>query len=678
MNTSLPTTAERPRSYRWLLLSVLVVVAALFFGWPHMKGRYQRWNVARQVKSAAAFLAEGEYKRAIVSARGVLESSPMDGDAIAIMAKALDALESPSAVSWLSHVNSLRPEDTENTIAWALASLRTGDFATAGDILQTLKPGQPETARFHFAAAKIAMARRDAAGAAQHWAEACRLKPADDGYRLALATIRLGSKRVDEHQAAVEVLSEIGRKPPLSIQALRALIEDAIARAEWKRAAELADLLIADPGAGFEDKLRRLGALRAMKSGAASEYLLNLRDQALEKPADLYMLLLWMTQHDLSLMVTEWARTLPPDFVGTPPVSVAVADAYLRTSEWTKLEQFLNEHAWGDLEYMRRIFLSVALERQGEGERSAQEWQDALAAARSREDTRQRLERIAKTTISWKWNQRAEEVMWILTTYPECPRWVLDGLWGVCLGRSDAVQLQKISGILAQAESKSVVFRDNYAFFSLLIRSEEGDPHREAERLFKENPANPNVAMTRALSLYQQGKFAEALAVTSGLPPAELKNPQAALYHAIFLIAAGEDAKAAEFLAVAEGRTMFPEEVTLLKMAKLRAGKGEDESRVAETAKAMRAAKAAKDAGEEKEIAEATKAMRAAKAAKEAAEEKEIAEATKAARAARAAMDAEKEKAVEEARAARAAKAAKETAEQQAAKKDPLLRLTPK
>ena len=604
----------KPRSKIWIIWILLAVSAALIFGWPRIKHSFQKWSVKRQVQRAAEQIAQGDYEHAILNARSALAIIPMDVEATRVMAKALYAIESPAAVSWLSHLNTLQPGDLENTTAWALASLRIGDVASAERILHMLKPAQQDTAEFHGAAAKLSVAKHDSAGAEKHCAEACRLKPDDEGHRFALAIIRLGSKRPDEHKMAVEVLSEIGRKPPKSIEALRALLDDASKREEWKRAAEISDALVADPGARFEDKIRRLTALRAMKSNAASECLLELKNSALSNPHELYLLFMWMNQHSLSLLVSDWSRTLPPDVLYAQPTCVAVADAYARSAEWPRLRAYLEERSWDDLDYMRRAFLSRALERLDEGENAAQEWSDALSAARSRDDARVRLERIAKSAVIWNANQRAEEVMWLLTGFPDTPRWVLDALWTMCLERLDTPKLQKLAGLLAKADSKSVAFLKNYALFSLLIRSEDGNPHREAERLFIENPGNASVAMTWGLSLFQRGKIAEAIAVTGSLPSDALQRPQVALYHAIFLTAAGEGGKAAEFLAVAQDWKMFPEEKTLLDRAKTLATKAPGDSEIAAKSKALRAAKAARDLEAEKAVV-AARAERTAKAA---------------------------------------------------------------
>ncbi len=208
--------------------------------------------------------------------------------------------------------------------------------------------------------------------------------------------------------------------------------------------------------------------------------------------------------------------------------------------------------------------------------------------------------------------QRAEQVMWTLAASPGCPRWVLTPS-GASWNRSDTAQLQKLAGILAQADSKSAIVRNRYAFFTLLIRSEAGNPHREAEKLFNENPGNAAIAITRGLSLHQQGKHAEAVAVTGSLPSEELQKPQVALYHAIFLTAAGSD-EAAEFLPVAQEWKMFAEERALLERAQLAVTKAADELSVAEATKAAKASRAARELEADKAV-EAARAARAAQSA---------------------------------------------------------------
>lgn len=612
---------------------MLLLVTGIFFGWSRIKGRYQRWNAGRQVTRAAELVVQGDYQRAIIYARKALDANPASSEATRTIAEALEGGGAQAlAVSWRNRLDSLEPGNQANILAWAADALFAKDFAVAERVLGMLKPESRNDATYHAMAARLAAAKGDSPVAESHWTEAARLRPNEESYQLPLAIIRLKSKDREQRAAAIQMLTEIGSRPARGTEALRALLTDATECEDWKRAGDFADALVAAPGATFPDKLAKLWALRKMNDRESVGYIMELRDSSLSNPKDLYLLLMWMNQHDLALMVSEWSRTLSPDVIGMPPVCVAVADAYARGFEWQRLLDFAEAHPWADWDYLRRAFRARALERLGEVELGAQEWNDGITAARGGGESVDRLERMARLAIGWGWDQRAQEVMWSLAGSPSCPRWMLDLLWEVAIRNANTPQLQKLAGVLAQCDAKSVTLRNNHAFYSLLVRSEDGDPHREAERLLKENPGDASIVVTRCLSLYQQGKTAEALALTGSLPDEELKKPQAALYHAIFLTAAGESAKAAGFLSVAESRKMFPEEKTMLERAGLTATKAAGEQDVLETSKAMRAAKAAGDIETEKAV-EAARVARAAKAARES----EEAQATKAARAAKAA-----------------------------------------
>ena len=612
----MPISVKKSRRRYLAFALVILVCVATMVGWPRLKHRYLRWDAKNQIERAEQALAEKDYKHAAIIARAVLAANPTDVDASRLIARLLDASGSPEAVQWRSRVDSLEPGNPENILAWAASAMKSGDITTAERVLNTLEPAARENATCHAILAQICQARRETEEAARHWAEAVRLDSQEPRHRLALGAIRLHSQDSKQRDEAIAMLTELAGKTPPSAEAIRLLLDYALRLEDWKKADELSKTLVADAGATFPDKLQRLTALRKMDMQEAPGYLVALRTECLANPDDLYLLLMWMNQHDLAMMVSEWSRTLQRDTIGVPPVCVAVADAYARGSEWQRLREFLDAGSWSEQDYLRRGFLARALERLDDAETGAQEWKDGVSAARSRGDSRGCLERMARLAIGWGWDQRAQEVMWSLAGSPSCPRWMLDVLWQIAIGRYDAAQLQKLSGVLALCDSKSVASRNNHAFYSLLVRSEGGDAHREAERLHQENPDDPVIAVTRALSLYQQGKIADAAALTGSLPAEELKKPQAALYHAIFLTAAGDGAKAAVFLSAAQHRRMFPEEKAMLERARLTATKAAGEQEVAETSKAMRAAKAASDIETEKAV-EAARAARAAKVAKE-------------------------------------------------------------
>ena len=141
------------------------------------------------------------------------------------------------------------------------------------------------------------------------------------------------------------------------------------------------------------------------------------------------------------------------------------------------------------------------------------------------------------------------------------------------LSAGDTAKMQKVAGLIAKADPGGVTPRNNYTFLSLLLRTEEGNPHPAAENLHTENPANPVVATTYALSLFQQGKTGKALAVMSALKPEDLRSPLAAFYYGVFLIADGRADEAVEYVQIGLKRSLLPEEQAILARVKEAAAK---------------------------------------------------------------------------------------------------------
>ncbi len=576
MKTQATWKTDKPKPWhrRWWAWALLLAVAAAVFAWPKARDIHRRWNAGRLVKQAAESAAQGDFRRALLDARNALAVNPADPEATEIMARSLEGSGAfAAAAQWRSRLDSIRPGSLQNIVAWASDSLKGGDSAAAARILRMLQSEPTGDATYHSTAAAVATAGRDTAAAERHWGEAVRLAPGEDRHRFSLAVLRLGSKEQARHAEVVATLKEIGARPAMAAEVFRVLLADAVHFTDWPNALVHADSLVADPRSTFVDKLLRLDALRAMNHHEASAYFADLRTASLDSPKSLYLMLMWMNQHRLAMMASEWARSLPADTIGAPPVCFAVAEAHASSSDWQRLQDFLGERSWGEWDCLRRVFAARALEHLGEADQAEQEWKNGISSARSRTDAIPCLERAVRLAISWGWEQRAQDVIWSMANSPGCPRWMTDALWLIALENSDTAQLQRLSAIRVNADPKSPELRNNHIFFSLLTRRDDGNPHREAERLFSENPGDASIAITRAFSLHLQGRTAEALATTSSLPPVELAKPNAAFYHAVFLTASGDGAKAAGFLAAAETRKLFPEEKSLLERAKLTAGR---------------------------------------------------------------------------------------------------------
>ena len=568
-------TSSRKRRRFWYRV-IALLVAGTAFGivvWPHAVNRYNRWSAHRYARKAAECIVRGDSRNALLNARVALEKNPLDVEATRAMAQALGALGSPEAEPWRARLGALQPGDAENALARADAALKNGRVEEAGRFVDSLAPGDRKSAAFHAIAAKIAMQKQDTASAESHWMEAARLEPGESRHRLSLAGLHLESADSGVREAAFNELQAMRAKPPASLEALRLLLAHALKTREATMAQEMADALVADPRSTFNDKLTRLAVLLAIHDPRSGAYLLELRDMAVREPATFSVLLSWMNNNDLPMMVAEWVPVLPPDLVSKPPVCLAVAEAYSKAADWEKLRKLTETTTWAESDYLRRVFLVRALEHLGEEDEAAQEWTQAVAASRL---SPQSLERLAKIAATWKWDRRAEEILWMLAAGPQCPRWAADSLWKICLERGETARLHKLSAIIAKWDPKGIATRNNYAFLSLLIRSDEGNPHQVAEALHREHPEDVRLASTYGLSLYQQGKAEDAVAVMSALSPEELRRPQVALYYAVFLIGAGHADRAEEYVKLAAGSPMLPEEKALLDRVKVATQEAEE------------------------------------------------------------------------------------------------------
>jgi Tfp pilus assembly protein PilF len=579
---ALKWTGRERGSVRWIIFAaVLVCLVGGYFLTPAAKRRVSRWNEERRLERAREHLKKGDYKHAFLDAKGTLDANPQSVEANRLIAKTLEAGGTPGALGWRLRLQSLRGDDAENLLALANDALEAGEVGTAVRAIESLKSADRSGAVFHEISARLATAQDDAKSAEAHWAEACRIDPHVDRYQINLAALRLNAKEPEARATALATLREIAGKPASGVLALRVLLADAKKFDHPDRVRKLADELVAAPGATFEDKLRRLDILRRIRARESSACLAELLTTAESNPNELYQLLSWMNQNDLAMFASEWLAGKSQDMLLKPPVCIGVAQIYVKIAEWKKLSEWADLASWGELDFLRRAFLANALEHLEEAEDGAAEWKHAVSAARSASDGQARLERLASTAQSWRWEQRAEDIFWELAQTGHSPRWVLDALWAIAASRTDTAQLQQVAGYLAKADPKSVTARNNYAFLCLLTHSQEGDPHRAAEALHAENPDNSAVAVTYALSLYQQNQADKAVDALSNLKPEELNNPNAgfSFYKAVFLIAADRGAEAEEFLRLSANRSSLPEEKAILLREKAAAAKRIEEAR---------------------------------------------------------------------------------------------------
>ncbi len=564
-----PRSTRPPRKFtraRWLILIGVVAAAAVGFAvLPAFRHGVGRRKEEKRLDRARGFFKSGELKRAFLDAKSALDADPQSIEANRLIAQVIEASGEKGALNWRLRLRSLTADDPENLIALAKDAIEASEPGKAADALGALKPEHRTGALFHEVSALLAEATGDTAGAEAHWQQASAADPASTHYRVRLAAVQLKSKDPATRTTALQSLDAITDGTSGALAAIRVLLADARGYDHPVRIRRLAEKLGAAPGATLTDRLTRLSALLQVGATETHGEITTLLASAGDRPADLYQILLWMSDHDLALLAADWLKRQPAEDLSRPPACIAVAQIHVKTFAWKALQEFTDAASWGDLDYLRRAYSAQALEHLDDPAASEQEWKNAVAAARTA-NSPERLERLALLAQSWRWQARLEELCWELGKNPHAPKWPLDVLWAKAAAKLDASLLQQVAGLIMKADPQSVSARNNYLFLSLLTRSDEGNPHQSVRRLHEENPGNSPVAVTHALSLYLQNHPQEALDTLAGLTDAELHNPDAgfAFYKGLFLIACDRAPEAEPYLQLASGRIALDEEKSLL------------------------------------------------------------------------------------------------------------------
>lgn len=561
-----PDSKKRGRKkWGWVALALLVISIGGYFAAPSARKYYHHWREKRHLERAAAFFAKPDYRKAILDAKNALAFNSQSTEAIRIVAQSFDALRSPLALEWRARLAQLVPNDLENSIGWAGAAIQSGDIPTADRILRNIPFEDHDTAKFHHLSALVALNKRDAVKAEFHWSEAAKLNANEDGFKLNMASVRLKLGSAVERTNALELLKKLSLTSKERLPAMRALLSDALRHGEDDHARQLASALADEPKAPFSDKLLRLSTLRTLKDPDFPIWRARLEAEATEHADYAYELIIWMNRNGFAKEVPTLLPRIREDFVSRPPVAIAVADSYAVSKNWAELQKSLRGSAgkWNYMEYVRLATLAWAMDQSGDRIGSAGVWKAAVAAAENRPE---RMETLARAATTWGWADRAEDVLWsIANSSTQSPTWVLQSLWVSSLKHGDTDRLRQLGRFMLQANPKSVTVRNNYIFLSLLKRTEEGSPHLAAEALYKENPTNPQVVSTYALSLYQLGRARAAAEIMETLSAAQLREPSLAVYYGMFLAGARRTAKAEEYLLIgSKWDRLLPEEEAML------------------------------------------------------------------------------------------------------------------
>jgi predicted Zn-dependent protease len=545
-----------------LVAAVLVTVAGYRYGTPYYR-HYVEANYARQ---AEQFMLRGDFARAYLRVRQVMDINPDNVAACRVNAELADWANSPFALYWRQRTVLLAPTST-NRLALASTALKTEAFPypTAAKALDEIEAAFRRTANYQMVAGALAIKLGRLNDAEQHYDEAYKLQPDNPVTRMSLAVVQLQSKDpkvVTDSRITLQLLNTDGK---LGILPLRSLVAESAAAGDFDRAERLSSQVLANAQASFGDRMLHLTILHTAGRTNFQSFLKETQQKALEHPAYVGELAAWLNQHGYASQALTWLQELPRQVSIQGLIPLAQADSYVSLGKWKELETYLLAEHWVGQDHIRIAMLTFAIKNQLGSQGSALAWDRAVRLAA---DAPTALNMLAQMAWSWGWVAEAEQVLWhAAAKFPKQP-WPLSSLQNVYIARRDTAGLRRVYRALLEQDPKDILARNNFTMLSLLSGKDLTTANKDAAELYGSEPRNPVFVSTYAFSLYLQGKPKEGIEVLQALKPEELSNPAVAVYYGVLLAATGEAQAAKGYLDKSAKAFLLPEELALVSAAR--------------------------------------------------------------------------------------------------------------
>jgi cytochrome c-type biogenesis protein CcmH/NrfG len=545
----------------WTIGLILVVSIGGAVGYK----QFRAWQQRRLIAEANALVTQGDYRRASLDARRLLQINPESAEACRIMARLSEKAGSRGALDWRRRVMELGAATPNDLILLARAAVRFDDRATADVAMSKLPESAKTSAEYHALLADIAFAQHNGTEMERQLSEAARLEPANKDYTMRLAALRLGANDPDIRAKGKQTLLEMQNDPLLRREATRFLAEDALRQNTTLAALELARLLDSFPNKTFADRILLLSALDAAIDKGFAAFLEEMKTDSADDPEKAAALLTWLNMHKRATDAIAWSAKLQPGIMGQKLVQIALSDAFVGAKDWAGLQRLVNSGNWGTVDFLRNALHARALRELGNEADSAAQWNEAMKKVAA--DPRQ-VVTLAETVEKWGWRAEAIELLWVAAKDPVKGEDALRALYGYFAKNGDTQNLYRVLLHQLELHPDDRNVQNNFAQLSLLLNLNADRGQKLAREVYEKEPKNPAYASTYAFALHVQGDTKKALKVLETLTSGELHKPEVAAYYGIMLAASGDQTRAGEFLDLGEKASLLPEEKTLIEKAR--------------------------------------------------------------------------------------------------------------
>jgi Tfp pilus assembly protein PilF len=528
---------------------------------------YNNWRQKRWLDRAASLLQEQKFEEAARMARTIVKVRPDSLPAYYILAEATEKQNLEETVSWRAQIARLLPADVASQLNLASAALRFGQIDLARQALDRVSTRDRDRAAFHVVAGWLARAQGNLGEQEKQFAAAVEKEPGNDLYQFNLAALQVHSSVAEKSAKARKTLEQLSKVRPFRTGALRALLNDAVARNDLAAADNFAQQLQMSPEVTFVDYLLCLNFYRKLDEEKFRLLLERVKPLAARNSSDLTSLMNWMNENGLAVNVAKWVDKLPAEKLTSPPVSIAVADAYESVKNWSRLKRWTRSGSWGDAEYLRLAYQAIAERRlqQHSEDKFQALWSSSEQATNERPERTLDLARLAS-----KLNLEVESERLWLSVANNLPmrREALDALRRLYRTNNNLEKLYDVLQWLHESSPNEAPITADLARLGLNLDKNIERSHQLAREAYDRVPDEVNCAVTYAFSLDRLGRSAEGLQIMQKLPPDQLHDPHAAVYVALLLLDANQNDAAKDYIAVADEAKIYPEEKKMLDEAR--------------------------------------------------------------------------------------------------------------
>lgn len=554
-----------PNSMRKLIIALLVLGLLGVAAYGGRRG-YRSWKTHRAVSQAREAFAKSDNNAALLWLRAALKANGNNVEAVRMMGDFAELTQSPASVAWRSRLVELESDSVTNRLLLARVAISHREYAIAKKALDSVNQPDRKSADYQKISGAWAVATGQFEEAETHFQEAMKLEPNNPVPQVNLAMILV--QRADPQLAVRgrQMLEKLQTDPTVRLDALRHLAFDAFRHTNNARALAFAGELIRETNTIYNDRILHLNLLVASKSPQLPASLAGYQKDAATNAQHVFELSRWMLGSRGSRESFAWLQSISPRITTNLPVALVVADTYMGLTNWAGLQGCVSKQQWGELDYLRLMFLSRALREQGFSTAAKAEWSKALKEAAGQLE---RLKAIQGVTANWAWGAELEEVLWLIVNKFPTEKGAVQALSTHLYVDGKTRSLLTLYAQEAKLDPGNLPIKNNLVAIALLLNSEQHKPHELARELYEQQKDNPIFVATYAYSLHLQKRNAESLRLMRQLKPEQLEQPNIAGYYGLILATAGDKTSAKKYLDLAAKARLLPEEAELFRRVKL-------------------------------------------------------------------------------------------------------------